>query len=346
MSWALSTQFSKSALTATKKFYSPYFLVWFNTSFMIACYPVYAVFVSLRSQFDCDTQREAFREAITVYGSDGFRFCGYFWRTGLFLFLWMVANFSYSASLGFISASATSIIMSSNVAMVCILGWIILKDRVVPLRLLSIVAAIAGVALMSRDKEFASSWQGIGLSILSAAAAATYKVLFKKVIGNASLGQVSVFMSGLGLMNVLLNVFPMITIILSGAEHVEWAQVPWFPMIGAAVLSLLFNFLINFGIALLHPIVISVGMLFGIPISAAIDILFRSMVASKYFFIGAFLILFSSALVTVPTNILLCSCGGSRHPKQTNDTNFSNSEHVEFNDVVVGSSDSGEHTHK
>lgn len=41
-SWALSTQFTKTALALNRKyFYAPYFMVWFNTNFMIACYPAY-----------------------------------------------------------------------------------------------------------------------------------------------------------------------------------------------------------------------------------------------------------------------------------------------------------------
>lgn len=77
----------------------------------------------------------------------------------------------------------------------------------------------------------------------------------------------------------------------------------------------MYNFLVNFGIALLNPLVISVGMLCGIPLNAgeftrsdkqlkdyhlAIDIVFRKMPATVKFLIGAVLIIVSFVLCTIP----------------------------------------------
>lgn len=69
-----------------------------------------------------------------VYGATKHVFIAFFWRTMLFLLLWLAANYSYSQSLGHMSASATSTIMSTNTAMVCILGIAILHDRFIPFR--------------------------------------------------------------------------------------------------------------------------------------------------------------------------------------------------------------------
>lgn len=69
-----------------------------------------------------------------IYGERGMRIKTFLKRTSIFLFFWIAANYSYSQSLGHISASATSCIVSCNVALVCILGWIILKDRFIPFR--------------------------------------------------------------------------------------------------------------------------------------------------------------------------------------------------------------------
>uniref|UniRef100_A0A0R3RRS5 EamA domain-containing protein n=1 Tax=Elaeophora elaphi TaxID=1147741 RepID=A0A0R3RRS5_9BILA len=294
-SWALSTQFTKSIwIINAKHFYAPYFMVWFNTNFMITCYPVYIIFALL---FHRSSLNNLQQEALLVYGQKKKRIRSYFLRTALFLTLWLIANYSYSQSLGHISASATSSIMSSNTAMVVIFAWIILKDQFIPFRLISVAAAILGVTVISLDKEFVGSIFGISLSVLSALSAALYKVLFKKVIGDATIGQVSLFMSGLGLLNAFLNSLPMVILLINGVETFTWSGVPWLPLLG-------FNFLINFGIALLHPLIISIGMLFGIPISAAIDIVFRHMNATPYFIIGALLILFSCAIVAIPADLL------------------------------------------
>ncbi|VDM13624.1 unnamed protein product [Wuchereria bancrofti] len=318
LSWALSTQFTKSIWVINSKyFYAPYFMVWFTTNFMIACYPIYLLLAKLfhHSSFTIIHQK-----ALLVYGETGNRVQLYFIRTGLFLIFWLIANYSYSQSLGHISASATSTIMSSNTAIVVIFGWIILNDQFIPFRLISVAAAIIGVTVISLDKEFVGSILGISLSVLSALSAALYKVLFKKVFGDATIEQVSLFMSGLGLLNVSLNSLPMIILLINGVETFTWSDVPWFSLLGVAFLSLWFNFLINFGIALLHPLVISIGMLFGIPISAvilfiflkpfiflAIDIIFRHMTATSYFIIGTLLILFSCVIVIVPPELFHCS---------------------------------------
>jgi hypothetical protein len=72
---------------------------------------------------------------------------------------------------------------------------------------------------------------------------------------------------------------------------------------------------VNFGIALLNPLVISVGMLCGIPLNAgkfktsnqvltkhnlAIDIVFRHMPATVKFLVGAILIIISFVLCAIP----------------------------------------------
>lgn len=43
--WAMSTQFSKTALVIDPThFYAPYTMMWFNTNFMMLCYPAFLCF--------------------------------------------------------------------------------------------------------------------------------------------------------------------------------------------------------------------------------------------------------------------------------------------------------------
>lgn len=139
--------------------------------------------------------------------------------------------------------------------------------------------------MISLDNEMKVEWVGIMCAVISAFMAAVYKVTFKRVIGNASLGDVSLFMSCLGFLNLCINWVPALILALTGVETLQFAYAPWGPMVGAALLSMgrylnsklltpqitlkfsAFNFTINFGIALLNPLVISVGMLCGIPLN-------------------------------------------------------------------------------
>jgi len=229
-----------------------------------------------------------------------------------------------SQSLGHISTSAALVIRSSDVALVYVLGFLLLSDTFTLVRSVAVLLAVAGVVVTGLDKEFAGSAVGVALVIASSLFAATYKVLLKKVVGNATLGQVSLFMSSMGLLNLVANSAPALGMIQSGVDRMQFNNAPWTPIILSSWLALgkvfypdelkelihipvepfqsilAFNFLTNFGIALLDPLVISIGMLCGLPLSALIDIVFRSKPASPMFAVGSALISLSFILIAMP----------------------------------------------
>lgn len=104
-------------------------------------------------------------------------------------------------------------------------------------------------------------------------------------------------MSGLGALNLIVNFIPTAILVYTDIDHIEFAYIPWFPLLGSCILHLFFNFFINFGIALLSPLVISVGMLCGIPLSTAVDVLFRHLAPTPLFLSGSGLIIVSFILV-------------------------------------------------
>uniref|UniRef100_A0A915NTU1 EamA domain-containing protein n=1 Tax=Meloidogyne floridensis TaxID=298350 RepID=A0A915NTU1_9BILA len=61
-----------------------------------------------------------------------------------------------------------------------------------------------------------------------------------------------------------------------------------------------FNSLVNFGIVILGPLIVSIGMIFGIPLSTVIDILFNSISINYLFIIGSIFILISFILIILP----------------------------------------------
>ncbi|KAI1724263.1 solute carrier family 35 member F4 [Ditylenchus destructor] len=232
LSWACGRQFTKTALNIdSSRFYAPYSLVWFNTNFMILCFPVFLIYNRI---FRGISTRKSWIESASVFGERGL----------------------------------TYRIASANVAIVCVLEWIMLKKGFEWFPLISVIFAIIGVCLISLDDEYAGNIQGIFLSVFCAFTSALYKVLFKRVNGSATLGQVSLFMSALGFFNAFLNIIPTSVLIWKNVDYIEWAYIPWTPLCMAALLSLTFNFLTNFAIALLGPLVISIGMLIGMPASA------------------------------------------------------------------------------
>ncbi|EFO87310.1 hypothetical protein CRE_19588 [Caenorhabditis remanei] len=299
VTWCLSTQFSKTALNFDKKnFNAPYFMMWFNTNLMLLCFPVYVFVDKLRSRREIG---EIVGETFRTFGKKkGFSVRNLFVYVTPFVVFWVGANYPYVRALLLITPSVATSISACNAAFVYILAIILLGDKVNIFKIFSVVLAIGGVVVISLDNEMRIEWLGILFAFISAFMAAVYKVSFKRIIGNASLGDVSLFMTCLGFLNLTINWVPALILALTGVETLHFAYAPWGPMLGAALLSMAFNFTINFGIALLNPLVVSVGMLCGIPLNTVIDILFRGLEATPLFIIGTCLIILSFLLIIIP----------------------------------------------
>ncbi|CAI2352013.1 unnamed protein product [Caenorhabditis sp. 36 PRJEB53466] len=299
LTWCLSTQFSKTALNFdTTNFNAPYFMMWFNTNLMLLCFPVYILVDWLRTR---RSVRVIVSETASTFGKNkGLSVRNLFVYVAPFVVFWVGANYPYVRALLLITPSVATSISACNAAFVYILAIFLLGDTVNVFKILSVILAIGGVVVISLDHEMRIEWLGILFAFLSAFMAAVYKVSFKRIIGNASLGDVSLFMSCLGFLNLIINWIPPLVLALTGVETLRFAYAPWWPMVGAALLSMAFNFTINFGIALLNPLVISVGMLCGIPLNTVIDILFRGLEVTTLFLIGTCLIILSFILIIIP----------------------------------------------
>ena len=124
-------------------------------------------------------------------------------------------------------------------------------------------------------------------------------------MGDATLGQVSLFLSCLGLLSTVL-LWPIVVIFYySHYEFFKWENIPWKYLCGNAVLGLIFNFLINFGIALTYPLFISLGTVLGIPINALTDFVFRGAQFGSCKIVAALSIVIGFLFMLLPTEIEL-----------------------------------------
>ena len=120
-------------------------------------------------------------------------------------------------------------------------------------------------------------------------------------MGDATLGQVSLFLSCLGLLSTVL-LWPIIVIFhYTHYEDLTWGRIPWNYLCGHAVLALVFNFLINFGIAFTYPLFISLGTVLGIPINALTDFVFRGAEFGGYKIVAAFSIVIGFLFMLLPS---------------------------------------------
>ena len=86
-------------------------------------------------------------------------------------------------------------LFTTNASFAYLLSWVILQEQFVGIRILAVILSTTGISLLAYMDGVAGS-KTLGPVLLATAAAAgssVYKVMFKKVMGEVSFGQVSVF---------------------------------------------------------------------------------------------------------------------------------------------------------
>ncbi len=130
------------------------------------------------------------------------------------------------------------------------------------------------------------------------------QVLIKWRVGDATLYQMSLFLSSLGLFSTLC-LWPIpLALHLTGVELLT--NIPWGYLCISALLSVIFNFSINFGIVYTFPLFISLGTVTGIPLSAVVDSLFRNVDFFDWKFPATDLIVGGFILMLLPPDDSQC----------------------------------------
>ncbi|KAK3272904.1 hypothetical protein CYMTET_18827, partial [Cymbomonas tetramitiformis] len=136
----------------------------------------------------------------------------------------------------------------------------------------------------------------------AAACAAIYKVLLKFWVDEASALSITLLLSTIATLNLVLLSGAMLLLLRFRVESLIWESIPWTFLCCSALLSLVFNFLINFGIAYTSPLFISLGTVLGIPLNAAFDFLLRSSPVGALKAAGCALIILGFGLLASPWN--------------------------------------------
>ena len=115
---------------------------------------------------------------------------------------------------------------------------------------------------------------GCCLSLTAAAGTAVYQVTFKKVLGDRLRKPIPLgfFMAKLGLQIFLLGGGILWGLVAAGVYQLQLATLPYSLLAGTAVASLVFNFVIKFGLSMTSPTVVSLATQLGIPLNLLIDL--------------------------------------------------------------------------
>ncbi|XP_072415310.1 solute carrier family 35 member F3-like isoform X2 [Chiloscyllium punctatum] len=204
--------------------------------------------------------RQRFRECWRFFGDDGLTVKLFFSRMAPFCVLWTLTNYLYLLALKKISVTDTSALFCCNKAFVFLLSWIVLRDKFMGVR-----------------------------------------VLFKMLLGSAKYGEAALFLSVLGLFNVTFVTFVPVALYFTGVEYwTPFSLIPWEKLCGMATLLLSFNILMNFGIAVTSPTLISVGVVLSVPVNAVADAYYSDIVFNSVRVIAVLIICLGFLLLLLP----------------------------------------------
>ncbi|XP_062374784.1 putative thiamine transporter SLC35F3a [Sardina pilchardus] len=268
-SWCGSTQLAKVTL---RRLNAPLTITWFSTSWNCLLFPLYYL-----GYLCCSAERQGprqrFRECCRFLGDEGLTKRVLVGRVVPFGLLWTLTCYLYLQGLRMIPPTDASALFCCSRAFVFLLSWVVLQQRFMGVRIVAAILSIAGIVMMTYADGFHSySVFGISLVVASASMAALYKVLFRLFLGSAKLGEAALYLSVLGGANlVFVGVVPLL-LLLTGAEELDsLGDVPWACLCGASALLLVFNFLMNFGVLVTLPTLISLGVVLSVPVNAVID---------------------------------------------------------------------------
>ncbi|XP_039520965.1 putative thiamine transporter SLC35F3a isoform X2 [Pimephales promelas] len=266
-SWTGCTQLAKVTI---RRLNVPFTLTWFSTSWNCAIFPLYYL-GHLCCSKDRQSPKQRFRECCQFLGDDGLSLRMLLSRVAPFGVLWTLTSYLYLQGLRRIPATDACALFCCSRAFVFLISWIVLRDRF--MGIVAAILAIGGIVMMTYADGFHShSVIGISLVVASASTAAIYKVLFKLVLGNAKLGEAAVYLTVLGGANlVFISAVPLILLLTGAEDFVSPRDLPWPSICGMSALLLVFNFLLNFGVLVTLPTLISLGVVLSVPVNAVID---------------------------------------------------------------------------
>ncbi|XP_019602511.2 solute carrier family 35 member F3 isoform X2 [Rhinolophus sinicus] len=268
-SWAGSTQLAKLTF---QTFDAPFTLTWFATTWNCLFFPLYYAGHVCKAA-DRQSVKQRYRECCRFFGDNGLTLKVFFTKAAPFGVLWTLTNYLYLHAIKKINTTDVSVLFCCNKAFVFLLSWIVLRDRFMGVRIVAAILAIAGIVMMTYADGFHShSVIGIALVVGSASMSALYKVLFKLLLGSAKFGEAALFLSILGVFNVLfITCIPVILYFTKVEYWNSFNDIPWGNLCGFSVLLLTFNIVLNFGIAVTYPTLMSLGIVLSVPVNAVVD---------------------------------------------------------------------------
>jgi len=250
--------------------------------------------------------------------------------TAMFFGLWIAANFTYITALAYLEAGVVTALFNTAPVWVVILSYVLLGPGDRPssalIAVLSALLAVGGATLvvLSSLKTGAGSTEqhskpkirgthaliGCIASLVSALAAAVYKVLYRRWFGASSTRFAFLVLGSVGA-GMLIFGAPISALVLgTGWQSVDWSVFPWGLQILACFGGMSFNLSVAVGVATTYPLYVAVGTILGLPLNVIVDVVFRGTTVNWVEILGMVAVGCGFMLLSMADFILGCCSGG------------------------------------
>ena len=100
--------------------------------------------------------------------------------------------------------------------------------------------------------------------------------------------------------NILMGWIPVVVFTVTGVETIVWSQIPWNSLMLTNLFATFYSSLVVIGVGVTYPIFISLGALFGIPINAVVDVIFRGQLFPVIKIISTLLLVIGFLILLIP----------------------------------------------
>ncbi|KAI8886309.1 hypothetical protein K501DRAFT_321923 [Backusella circina FSU 941] len=221
-----------------------------------------------------------------------------------FCIIWFIANYTTNASLAYTSVGSSTIIASMSGLFTLAIGALFKVEKLNLTKMVAVFISLIGVSLVSysdnNDDMTASGSSSFApligdlLAMLGALFYGCYTTFLKLKIGNEDRIDMPLFFGFVGVFNVLL-LWPIIPIL--NYTGLETFEIPmnatlWIVIIlNAFIGTFVSDYLWLLSMLMTSPLVVTLGISLTIPLALVGDIVFKGIIPSMHYTIGAMLVI-------------------------------------------------------
>ncbi|XP_055337782.1 uncharacterized protein LOC129587865 [Paramacrobiotus metropolitanus] len=295
----------------SEDFYAPFFILYVNNLMRLFVLPGYVLIVWIKSH--CGrrkrkTIRQILKECSIFKSPDPLPI--FFIKTiGILGSNIVLAVSLCIIALSYATASEVACVQTTQVAMVYFAAVVFFGQQVLFAKVLAVLISLSGVAVIAYSKGFQSSSSlGIGLTVIATSIFCFNIMYYKHVYKRLTFGQCCCFLTTAASFTVAIFWTIPLWMKMTYAEVWSWESIPWNWMLLSGICSLFAAKLMNYGLIVATPLLMSFGSLLRIPGNMGIDYFLRHVEFSHLEIIGSILIVLGFIIIVIPDHRMSINC--------------------------------------